>query len=237
MKRYVRRCRCARRCGCVLSGCASTPAAAPTIRSSRQSRDVRDQRAARRSTSPSRSREAYIDYRAQLHAHGRHATTSTTSTTSSRSSTTRCRASWDKTGNDMGRVMINTGVRLRRPDRHRVGGRHPARRRGFRPDLRLLGHPAGSVPVHSAVGTDHGARRNGLDPAVLWSPTQRDPDVAGAQRDLRLRDGRTRRPGVVDATKLIDQAALDPYTFVRRSYLQRREYLRVRRQAAARKGR
>jgi len=32
-------------------------------------------------------------------------------------------------------------------------------------------------------------------------------------------------PGVVDAWKLVDQAALDRYTFVRRAYLQRREYL------------
>jgi len=32
-------------------------------------------------------------------------------------------------------------------------------------------------------------------------------------------------PGAVDAMKLVDQASLDPYTFVRRSYLQRREYL------------
>ena len=28
-----------------------------------------------------------------------------------------------------------------------------------------------------------------------------------------------------DATSLVDQASLDPYTFVRRAYLQRRDYL------------
>ena len=36
---------------------------------------------------------------------------------------------------------------------------------------------------------------------------------------------------------MIDQAALDRYTFIRRAYLQRRQYLRVRRQAAATEGR
>ena len=32
-------------------------------------------------------------------------------------------------------------------------------------------------------------------------------------------------PGAVEAWKLVDQASLDPYTFVRRAYLQRRNYL------------
>ena len=33
------------------------------------------------------------------------------------------------------------------------------------------------------------------------------------------------RAQALDATSLIEQASLDPYTFVRRAYLQRREYL------------
>jgi ABC-type transporter lipoprotein component MlaA len=32
-------------------------------------------------------------------------------------------------------------------------------------------------------------------------------------------------PGAADAWKLVEQASIDPYTFVQRSYLQRREYL------------
>jgi phospholipid-binding lipoprotein MlaA len=59
---------------------------------------------------------------------------------------------------------------------------------------------------------------------VLWSPTTEIPDVAvrnviyglGAL-DLRVQ--------ALGATSLIDQASLDPYTFVRRAYLQRRLYL------------
>jgi phospholipid-binding lipoprotein MlaA len=33
------------------------------------------------------------------------------------------------------------------------------------------------------------------------------------------------RAQALDAEKLVDQAAIDPYTFIRRAYLQRRAYL------------
>jgi phospholipid-binding lipoprotein MlaA len=59
---------------------------------------------------------------------------------------------------------------------------------------------------------------------VLWSPTTEIPDVAvrNVIYGFGLLDARVQALG---ATSLIDQASLDPYTFVRRAYLQRRQYL------------
>jgi len=58
----------------------------------------------------------------------------------------------------------------------------------------------------------------------LWSPTNEIPNVA-ARNVVYGFVTVNETPGVVDAWKLVDQAALDRYTFVRRAYLQRREYL------------
>ena len=66
----------------------------------------------------------------------------------------------DKAGNDFGRVLVNiVGLGLGLID-IAIGPGHSQGQRGFRADLRLLGHPAGAVPVHSVVGADDGARRH-----------------------------------------------------------------------------
>ena len=73
-----------------------------------QPRDVRDQRAARSSTSPSRSREAYVDDRAELHPHrpSRNYVNNIDDLFSVINGAAAGQV--DKIGNDMGRVMINT---------------------------------------------------------------------------------------------------------------------------------
>ena len=56
-----------------------------------------------------------------------------------------------------------------------------------------------------------------------YTPTQLIPDVAvrNVIYGIGAIDARAQALG---ATSLIEQASLDPYTFVRRAYLQRREY-------------
>ena len=157
----------------LLSGCASTPGRIYDPFEASQSRDVRDQRAARWSTSRSRSRRRR---RPSCRASCSKAVSNYFNNIDDLFSIVNdaLQGKWEKMGNDMARVMINTGFGFAGPDRHRERGRHPARRRGFRPDFRALGHPAGAVPVHPAMGADHGARRHGLDPALLVVADQRD---------------------------------------------------------------
>ena len=55
--------------------------------------------------------------------------------------------------------------------------------------------------------------------------------VQGGQTDIALRNvlwfmgGLDLRVQALDASAMVDRAAIDKYTFIRRSYLQRREYL------------
>jgi phospholipid-binding lipoprotein MlaA len=131
---------------------------------------------------------------------------------------------WDKMGNDMGRVMINTGFGFGGLIDIASEAGHPARHGGLRADLRLLGHPARAVPLHSALGPDTVRDGTGSILRLVWSPTNEIPNVAARNVVYGLVTV-NEAPGVVDAWKLVDQAALDRYTFVRRAYLQRREYL------------
>ncbi len=159
-------CRAALAAALLLSGCASTPGPALRPVRGQQPRDVCDQRAARQVFREA-DRAGVGRLRAHLRPEGRRATTSTTSTICFRWINGLLQGKLDKAGNDIGRVMINTGFGFAGPDRHRVGRRHSPRQRGFRPDLRVLGHSAGAVPVHPVVGAVHGARRHRLHPAVL----------------------------------------------------------------------
>ncbi|MEP7328146.1 MAG: MlaA family lipoprotein [Betaproteobacteria bacterium] len=58
----------------------------------------------------------------------------------------------------------------------------------------------------------------------MWSPTTEISDVAVRNVIYGL-GALDLRAGALGATSLIDEASLDPYTFVRRAYLQRRAYL------------
>ena len=131
----------------------------------------------------------------------------------------------EKAGNDLGRVITNTGFGLARTDRHRVGGGHSERQRGLRPDVRLLGHSAGTVPVHPAARAHDGARRNRLDDPRLHDADRLHPRRADAQHPVGHRLPRCARARRCRRSRLVDQASLDRYTFLRRAYLQRRQYL------------
>ena len=65
--------------------------------------------------------------------------------------------------------------RPRRDLRSRVDGRHRARQRGFRPDLRRVGISAGAVPVRAVLRADDRAGRNGRHRARRPRPRRLHP--------------------------------------------------------------
>ena len=130
----------------------------------------------------------------------------------------------DKAGNDFGRVMINTGFGILGLIDVASDAGIPRGMEDFGQTFGYWGFPQGPylfVPLFGPTTVRDGT---GFVLRVLWSPNSEIPDVAvrnviygiGAL-DLRAQ--------ALGATSLIDQASLDPYTFIRRAYLQRREYL------------
>ena len=90
-------------------------------------------------------------------------------------------------------------VRPRRPLRPRVDGRHRARQRGLRADVRRVGLHAGAVPVRAAVRPDDGARRQRASIVRLCvGPVGYIPDVPVRNTPLRRRRGRPSRAGAGD---------------------------------------
>jgi phospholipid-binding lipoprotein MlaA len=131
---------------------------------------------------------------------------------------------WDKMGNDMARVMLNTGFGF--------GGlidiasdlSIPRGEEDFGQTFGYWGFPQGPylfIPVWGPTTVRDGT---GSILRLLWSPTNEIPNVPvrnviyGLVTLSEINDA-------VEAMKLVDQAALDKYTFIRRAYLQRREYM------------
>ena len=130
----------------------------------------------------------------------------------------------DKAGNDMGRVMINTfpGIFGLIDVASDLG--IPRGNEDFGQTFGFWGIPQGPylfVPLFGPTTVRDGT---GFVLRVLWSPTAEIHEVAvrNVIYGLGALDLRAQALG---ATSLIDEASLDPYTFVRRAYLQRREYL------------
>jgi phospholipid-binding lipoprotein MlaA len=130
----------------------------------------------------------------------------------------------DKAGNDMGRVMINTfpGILGLIDVASDLG--IPRGNEDFGQTFGYWGIPQGPylfVPLFGPTTVRDGT---GFVLRVLWSPTTEIPDVAVRNVIYGL-GGLDLRAQALGATSLIDEASLDPYTFVRRAYLQRREYM------------
>jgi phospholipid-binding lipoprotein MlaA len=130
----------------------------------------------------------------------------------------------DKAGHDMGRVMINTipGI-LGLIDIASEAG-IPRGEEDFGQTFGYWGIAQGPYLFIPLFGPTTVRDGTGFVLRVLWSPTTEIPDVAvrNVIYGLGALDLRAQALG---ATSLIDQASLDPYTFVRRAYLQRRAYL------------
>ena len=130
----------------------------------------------------------------------------------------------DKAGDDFGRVLLNTGFGL--------GGIFDLAsmmgiERGnedFGQTFGYWGIPQGPYLFIPLWGPSTVRDGTGSILRYWYTPTQLIPDVAvrNVIYGIGAIDARAQALG---ATSLLEQASIDPYTFVRRSYLQRREYL------------
>ena len=130
----------------------------------------------------------------------------------------------DKLGDDLGRVVLNTGFGL--------GGIFDLAsmigiERGnedFGQTFGYWGIPQGPYLFIPLWGPSTVRDGTGSILRYWYTPTQLIPDVAvrNVIYGIGAIDARAQALG---ATSLLEQASIDPYTFVRRSYLQRREYL------------
>ena len=132
--------------------------------------------------------------------------------------------------------MLNTGFGLGGLVDLASDARHRARQPGLRADVRQVGIPTQGpylfVPLFGPTTVRDGA---GVDrPASTSARLGYITDVPRAQYDLCASAPSTFARSALEATRLVDTAALDRYLFIRNAYLQRRRYLRLRRQAAAR---
>lgn len=131
---------------------------------------------------------------------------------------------WDKAGHDMGRVIINTGFGFGGLIDIASDGGIPRGMEDFGQTFGYWGIPQGPflfVPLWGPTTVRDGT---GELLRLVWSPTNEIPNVAVRNTVYGFVTVNARAQAL-DATSLLEQASLDPYTFVRRSYLQRREYL------------
>jgi phospholipid-binding lipoprotein MlaA len=130
----------------------------------------------------------------------------------------------EKMGNDLGRVVINSGMGL--------GGlidiaSQVGVERGnedFGQTFGVWGFGQGPylfVPVFGPTTVRDGT---GWIARLYWGPTGYIPDVA-VRNSLYALGAIDLRYQAQDAVSFVDQAALDHYAFIRRAYLQRRLYL------------
>ena len=129
----------------------------------------------------------------------------------------------DKAGNDFGRVLINTGFGLAGLIDIASDAGIPRGGEDFGQTFGIWGIPQGPylfIPLWGPTTVRDGT---GTILRFVWSPTTEIPDVAlrNVIYGLGAIDLRAQALG---ATSLLEQASLDPYTFVRRAYLQRRQF-------------
>jgi phospholipid-binding lipoprotein MlaA len=130
----------------------------------------------------------------------------------------------DKAGNDFGRVMINTGFGLLGLIDIASDAGIPRGGEDFGQTFGYWGFPQGPylfVPLFGPTTVRDGT---GTLMRIVWSPTTEIP-VVPLRNVIYGLGAVDLRAQALDTTSLIEQASLDPYTFVRRAYLQRREYL------------
>ena len=131
---------------------------------------------------------------------------------------------WEKMGNDMARVMINTGFGFAGLIDIATEAGIPRGDEDFGQTFGYWGIPQGPYLFIPLWGPTTFRDGTGSILRLLWSPTNEIPSVP-VRNVIYGFVTVNETPDIVDAMKLVDQAALDPYTFIRRSYLQRREYM------------
>jgi phospholipid-binding lipoprotein MlaA len=130
----------------------------------------------------------------------------------------------EKAGNDLGRVITNTGFGLLGLIDVAGEAGIPKGNEDFGQTFGYWGIPQGPylfIPVFGPTTVRDGtgwAIRGFANPYGYLE----DVSTRNILWSLNLID---LRASVLETEKLVQQAALDPYTFIRRSYLQRRRYL------------
>lgn len=130
----------------------------------------------------------------------------------------------DKAGNDLGRVITNTGFGLLGIIDIASDAGIEKGNEDFGQTLGFWGVPQGPylfIPVFGPTTVRDGS---GWILRAYLSPTGQITDVA-TKNLLWALNFIDLRASALQAETLVNQASLDPYTFIRRSYLQRREYL------------
>jgi phospholipid-binding lipoprotein MlaA len=130
----------------------------------------------------------------------------------------------DKAGNDMGRVITNTGFGLLGLIDIASDAGIEKGNEDFGQTFGYWGIPQGPylfIPVFGPTTVRDGS---GWVIRGYTSPISYIPDVS--TRNILWGIGLVDlRASALQAETLVNQAAIDPYTFIRRAYLQRREYL------------
>jgi phospholipid-binding lipoprotein MlaA len=130
----------------------------------------------------------------------------------------------DKAGNDLGRVITNTGFGVLGLIDVAGSGGIPKGNEDFGQTFGFWGIPQGPylfIPVFGPTTVRDGSGwliRGYADPVGYID------DVA-TRNVLHVLNLVELRASALQAESLVNQAAIDPYTFIRRAYLQRREYL------------
>jgi phospholipid-binding lipoprotein MlaA len=130
----------------------------------------------------------------------------------------------DKAGNDLGRVITNTGFGLLGLIDIASDAGIPKGNEDFGQTFGYWGIPQGPylfIPVFGPTTVRDGT---GWIIRAYTTPVGYIPDVP--TRNILWAIGFVDlRASALQAESLVDQASLDRYTFIRRSYLQRRRYL------------
>ncbi len=130
----------------------------------------------------------------------------------------------DKAGNDLGRVITNTGFGLLGLIDIASDAGIPKGNEDFGQTFGFWGIPQGPylfIPIFGPTTVRDGT---GSIIRAYASPIGYINDVA-TRNILWALNFIDLRASALGAESLVNQAALDPYTFIRRSYLQRRRYL------------
>ena len=130
----------------------------------------------------------------------------------------------EKAGNDLGRVITNTGFGLLGLIDVAGEAGIPKGNEDFGQTFGVWGIPQGPYLFIPLFGPTTVRDGSGWLIRGYASPVAHIDDIA-ARNVLWTLSLVDLRASALQAENLLNQAALDPYTFIRRSYLQRREYL------------
>jgi phospholipid-binding lipoprotein MlaA len=130
----------------------------------------------------------------------------------------------DKAGNDLGRVIANTGFGLLGLIDIASDAGIPKGNEDFGQTFGYWGIPQGPYLFIPVLGPTTVRDGSGWIIRAYTTPIGYIPDVP--TRNILWAIGfLDARASALQAESLVDQASLDRYTFIRRSYLQRRQYL------------